>query len=240
MGKLLTELGRQIRLSKLSSAEEVRRSEDCLAEDQIAGYADGRMELSERVEVEKHLADCRYCLGQLGLLARLDQQTETASTVPASLLKAAKQLTVEESPSFRSGGRWASGWVAALLMVALGLAFQWAERGRGDFVLDSSVRAVDVARSVPEVRHPREGARVSMTDFEVRWSGVAGAMAYEIRLVDSSGDLVWMSEAQGLRKVVPPDLEIATGKLHFVWVRALLPDGRTLKSTAVGFQVGDD
>ena len=74
--------------------------------------------------------------------------------------------------------------------------------------------------------------------LDIRWRRVPSATYYEIHIVTEDGTVVWIGKMEGTR-ARPPDLAgLEAGKKYFVWVRAHLSGGGTVKSPAVSFHIG--
>ena len=58
---------RVIKKSLNEKTANLRRSDNCLSELELSKYLDGSLPLSARERVEKHLADCAYCLDILAV-----------------------------------------------------------------------------------------------------------------------------------------------------------------------------
>jgi hypothetical protein len=71
-----------------------------------------------------------------------------------------------------------------------------------------------------------------------RWQGVPGAVYYEVHVVTEEGNVAWTGKAEGTSAPLPRDHALVAGTRYFVWVRAYLPGGGTVKSPAVSFRVG--
>ena len=99
---------------------------------------------------------------------------------------------------------------------------------------ETSVRSGSPHVSLPAVLSPQPGATVHASDFIIRWEPIANAAAYEVRIVTADGDVVWRKRVQET-SVHPPNQTLRPGMKYFVWVRALLTDGKTQQSAAVSF-----
>ena len=89
-----------------------------------------------------------------------------------------------------------------------------------------------------ELQSPAENAMVAPEQLEIRWREVASATYYEVHIVTEDGTVVWAGKVGGTR-ARPPDLAgLKAGKKYFVWVRAFLSGGGTVRSSAVAFRVG--
>jgi hypothetical protein len=75
---------------------------------------------------------------------------------------------------------------------------------------------------------------------EFRWKALPESLFYELSLVTEEGDLVWEERFEETHASLAEDVEISPGRKYYVWIRAHLPEGKTLKSRAVRFNVKDD
>ena len=99
---------------------------------------------------------------------------------------------------------------------------------------DTSVRSQTPVPAALAVLSPEAGAMVSSADFTIRWYPVADATGYDVRVVTADGDMVWSKRVR-TTSVKPPDRIVRPGIKYFVWIRAILPDGKTQESAAVSF-----
>jgi len=93
------------------------------------------------------------------------------------------------------------------------------------------------AAALPEVLSPRQGSVAAPGGVEIRWTDVPRSLYYEVQLTTDEGSLVWegRSELSSLR--LPAGVSLLPGRTYYVSVRAYLPEGKSLKSPVVGFQV---
>ena len=89
-----------------------------------------------------------------------------------------------------------------------------------------------------ELQFPAENATVSPGQLEFRWREVPSATYYEVHLVTEDGSVVWQGKAEDTRARPPNDVSLEPEKKYFVWIRAHLSGGGTVKSSAVSFRVG--
>src|SRR5712664_1256397 len=68
-----------------------RRTWRCPDYARLAAYADYRLIGRGQARLERHLAGCGYCLGQVSALARL-QDAPLPADIPASLVARAREL----------------------------------------------------------------------------------------------------------------------------------------------------
>jgi hypothetical protein len=92
-------------------------------------------------------------------------------------------------------------------------------------------------RSTPALIFPRPNAVIPTGQVEFSWTGVRNALYYEVRLVTADGDLVWETRTEENSAPLPASVSLPTGQKYFVWVQAFLAEGKTTKSTAIGFTV---
>ncbi len=254
-------LARALAIDKKSAG---RRTWRCLDDFELAAYADAGLDEAGRRRVETHLADCDFCLDQAAFLVRA-REAELPATVPESLLARARELVssqerVQRIPTLRWG--LAAG-VAASFALAAGLWLGQPDgvvpppvtsapplietvhpppvpEARPTSVPAPTVRNRALPASLPDLLFPQEGSAIPLEELEFRWREVERSLFYEIRLVTADGSLVWEGRVETTRVRLPADLRLAAGQKYFVWVRAYLREGKTLKSSTVGFTVGEN
>jgi hypothetical protein len=99
-----------------------------------------------------------------------------------------------------------------------------------------------VRNSAPAVRtlsvaFPAEAETLARKDLEFRWHAIPGSLYYEIDLVTDEGTSVWHSRVEGTSARPPDGAKLDAGPKYFVWVKAFLSGGETVKSAAVSFHV---
>ncbi len=226
----------------------------CPDEHQLAAYADQQLIGEERKRVETHLAKCSSCLQQVGYLVR--NADGAVAPVPARLLRAAQQLQPAPPRNSLIAWQWA-GVAAAIAVVAIAAILWRSARPDGpeehpavvataqqpqppgiapNPEAETAVRSKSSHIS-PVVLSPQPGAIVHVSDFIIRWEPIERATAYEVRVVTADGDLVWRKRVQET-SAKPPSQIVRPGAKYFVWLRALLPGGKTQQSAAVSFVGG--
>jgi hypothetical protein len=206
----------------------------CPDEMRLAAYADGGLELADRARLEQHLSACEYCLGQVSALVRLREAT--LPEADSDLLRRARGI-VQAKP--RSQWLQAWRWAAAFAATA-GLAITvtlWVRPPQP--AEKENVRTSYVQTSAPELVVPREGAAIKRDGLEFRWTAVNRALFYEVRVLAADGDLVWQTRADRPQARPPEGVVLRAGQNYFVSVSAWLPEGKTVKSSVVGFRVTD-
>ena len=73
--------------------------------------------------------------------------------------------------------------------------------------------------------------------IDFRWQEVTGAIHYEVQVVTAEGDVLWQHRTGQAEARLPETVVIAAGQEVYVWVRARLLDGKTLKSEPVRFRL---
>jgi hypothetical protein len=220
---------------------------NCPDEAVLAAYADAALDAVEREALEDHLADCSYCLGQVGFLVR--ETDGELPAVPTDLLDAAHGRRRRRRFGWPTARAWSTLAAAAVLVIAVTAALRLdlvpGLRAPGDAATD--VPSPEISTPAPdravrnggipqalEVIEPREGAEVRGAGVEVRWKPSPHALRYRVVLVSLAGDHLWEGEATDTRLTIPKTA-LGTGERYFVWIEARLADGGTLESAAVGF-----
>lgn len=225
----------------------------CPDEHQLAAYVDQQLIGAERQRVETHVARCNSCLQQVGFLTKHSQ--DVGMPVPAGLLHRAENLQAAGHGNARLAWKWAPV-VVVITVLAIGLAVRRGTSSHEETLAstvarteqpavsgvrdnrgaanETAVRSALPGRSEPLVLSPQPDATVHASHFIIRWKPISNATSYEVRLVTADGSLVWLKRVRG-DSVIPPHRILRTGVKYFVWVRALLPDGTTEQSVAVGF-----
>jgi hypothetical protein len=247
-----------IRMIDTRARKTARRGWKCPSDSHAASYLEQGLEPKEKSRFEAHLADCDFCLEMVGALVRRQRASESAE-VPARLL----QQAINAVP-VRAGWRVSRKWILApaLASIAVASAVLLRSPERGKFVASVSAPPVETVRPAAVIpRAPAQPAekqyvrKLATSDLRLqlleplsesvvprarlrfRWRAFANTTYYEIRVVNSEGDLVWQGQEANPSAYLPPDLSLRPGK-YFVWVRAYLTDGRTVKSEAMGFWIG--
>jgi len=89
----------------------------------------------------------------------------------------------------------------------------------------------------PALAYPREGQSIPRERLEFRWQPVADAIFYEVRLLSPSGDVVFATRTDEVRIKPGADVSLVPGTKYFAVVTAHLREGKTAKSSVVGFRL---
>ena len=245
---------------RASGSPRRKRSWHWVDEATLAAYADGRLDPGVRRKTEAHLAKCSDCRDQVRFLVQF-AVAEEQPEVPAHLLAHAEKYAAER-PSYFAVRAWrwgaATAAVAALILVATvtlhepgrvlnpqappaprtkELPVPSAPVARPPAKTPTSESRSAPAKNAPlELIWPPEDTIASARQLEFRWTPVAGSVFYEVEVLTADGTLEWEGRSETTRLILLTDHLPREGK-YYAWVRAQLPDGRTVKSHAVSFQV---
>jgi len=233
----------------LQSAELAERTPFCPEDQQIAEYYDEILPEGERETLERHLADCRFCLARVGMLQRLEQD-RIAWRIPEDVLATAKTLQHQPPPvrRFRVTPFWAA---AAVIVIAVGALYQFfplshlGQDALPRFHLDEPSNSLRETRNVdpgaigPRFLLPREGVTISAGNSLFSWTPVPNSLFYQVRIVSDAGDLLWQERVDGTDWRLPGGLSLSPGADYFVRVDAYLTDAKSLQSEYLLFRVGE-
>jgi hypothetical protein len=216
----------------LQSAELTERTPFCPEDQEIAGYFDGTLREPAHQKLERHLAECRFCLARVGMLNRQQDSTIDAR-VPEDALAAAKAM-VKSTPRKRPGRMPA--WVAAAV-VLLGVFF----------VISRPPSTEPEVRQLRSIERPANGLEVLMPGpgevlapgSVIRWTKLQGGSHYTVYILSDSGDLLWTERLQGNEWILQKRLDLNPNSDFFFRVESELPGGGTLTSRHLAFRVAD-
>ena len=225
-------------LLRKSSTDVAERGPACPDEHSIAAYVDGTLGTDDREPLELHLADCSYCLAQVGLLSR-EHAVSATEAVPEPTIARARALA---KPPARRRVFPAPQWAAAAAVVLALAVLVSLPRPPGttstDWRFDTPTTRTGTSHSL-QLLSPGEGMTVDRTQLTVRWSAIPGARYYDVRLVTEVGDVVAEERVTGTewhpknRAALRPDLE------YFVHVDAYVSDGNAIGSEHLSFHVSE-
>jgi anti-sigma factor RsiW len=107
----------------------------------------------------------------------------------------------------------------------------------GGRIPEASVRRSAPVVSQPSVIFPADAATIAPRDLEVRWRPVPASRYYEISIVTDEGSVVWQGRLEGTSTRLPAGTRLDAGAKYFVWVKAFLAGGESVKSATVSFHV---
>jgi hypothetical protein len=100
-----------------------------------------------------------------------------------------------------------------------------------------TVRRSTSAALTLAVLFPADNATLVRQDLEFRWQPVPGSVYYEINVVTDDGTVVWHTRVEGTSTRLPDGTKLDTGAKYFIWVKAFLTGGETVRSAAVAFHI---
>ena len=237
----------QSELLNLQSAELTGRTPFCPEDQEIAEYFDGVASVVERIKLENHLAECRFCLARIGMLQRL-QDDPAAKRIPEELLASAKMMGHTPVRRRRLAPAWAA---AAVVFIAVGVYSQLATfTPMGLEVLPRTheseppgnpreTRTIDPAALGPRFLAPTAGLAITSGDGVFRWSVVPNSLYYQLRIVSDEGDLLWQERVDGTEWKLPAELVLAPGAEYYVRVDAYMSEAKSLQSDYLLFRFDD-
>lgn len=233
-----------------------RRRLTCPSSARVAAYLEQRLDLKERSRFEAHLSDCDFCLDTIGGLVR-QQRNPELSEAPAHLIDQAAN-TLPTQTRWQVSRRWVlvPACITVVIAAVVLLLTPQSERSLASLstpAIEKSRPAVALLQppsQSPEEQYVRKLSPVQMVEvleplpqsvvlrgrLRFRWKAVANATYYELRVVNAEGDVLWQGQESNPTTQLPPNLPVRSGA-YFVWVRAFLNDGRTIKSDPVPFTI---
>jgi hypothetical protein len=233
-------------LLKLQSREVVGRTPFCPDDQQIAEYFDGDLADHDRDSLQRHLADCRFCLSRIGVLQRL-QEGGPVHRVSEDVLATAKQL--QQRPPSRRPLRAPAWAVAAVVVLAMAIFFDWNQGrvprpGSSSPTADSTagepgqLRSINPDPTYLEVLTPPPGTDIA-PGGQIRWGAVPGSLYYKINILSLAGNVLWTEQLGSNEWLMQDTHQLAPGSEFYVRVEARLPDGSTVSSKHWLFRSAD-
>ncbi len=204
----------------------------CPDEHSVAAYVDGTLAETDRDSLELHLADCSHCLALVGLLSR-ERAVTTAEPVPELAIARTRTLA---NAGARRGRPFAPQWAAAAVVVLAAAALV-------RFAVLPQSADVPTTRTAPSpglsLLSPGPGAIVGRNQLTVRWTPVAGAHYYDVRVVTDAGDVVTEQQVSGTEWRPRNPAALRPGLEYFVHVDAYVSEGKSIGSEHVSFRVAE-
>lgn len=219
-----------------AGAPGARKGWRCPGDETLAAWADGTLPGPLRAKLEGHVADCAFCRGQLGFLARA-ADLGPPPAVPAHLLAAARGERGPLLLRLRPATLLAAG-AGLLLALFVASPFAGLSGGRPDGPgAGREVRSDAPLDPSPRLLRPAEGESVAPAALALRWTATPHALFYTVQVVDADGDVAWEGRAEATALSVPATAPLVSGRTYYAWVFAHLPSGATVPSPAVGFRL---
>jgi len=202
----------------------------------LAALSDGTLTTDDRRRIAAHVASCERCLDHVGALVRLGRVE--APVLPAALRRRVAFPVEGARPSMAG---WRSGLaVAATVCLSLG---GWYYTQRASSIpmpvpgeIGEQVRTRGASAPTPNVIRPSSDQRVAVGPLDVRWLATANAIGYRVRVMRDDGTLVWEGESTTTATQVPRSAGLPVHTPLYVSVTALMPDGKTARSSSVRFE----
>jgi len=177
-----------------------------LSAENVAAYIDRRLTAEERQRADAHMVRCAECRDELTQAARL-----VASAPPHRMVKHPRLVALVSL-------------AAAMLVVAVSLS----RPGQTPPAASPQREAIDAEPNVIQALTPTAGATITpSTQFVWRREGDA---RYQLRIVDSTGALVWMTTTNDSSARLPPSVRLQRRSRYFWYVDALRSDGFSISS----------
>ena len=233
------------------SASAARRTTECPDDHEMAAVVSGALSSDKRDELQRHMADCDFCILQLGLLGRLHGE-EPDQEVSEFVLARASRLGAGRGPLVLTyAPRWAA---AAVIVLAIALAFHWNSPDRvgtgtpgaiSSFAIptfsdEEQSRNFGTNAFAPRILSPAEGARIEAEALVIKWSETPGSLYYDVRVVSDEGKLVWQKRVEETESSLPESLALNPGAEYFVRVDAYLAVAKKVSSRHVLFTIAEE
>jgi len=195
------------------------RTPDCPGDHEIAASVAGQLPAQARDQFQRHVADCDFCIRQVGLLSRLHEVEPDQRVSEFFLARARRMGGSHTRPILRYAPRWA---VAAVVVLAVTFAMNWDLLTAPVPEVTSAGSPVRVSRNMdpqqsrnlnsrlgaPQVLAPANGATIDPGSLVFRWSEVPDSLFYDIRVVTDEGDLLWQERVEATELGFPAHLQV--------------------------------
>lgn len=142
---------------------------------------------------------------------------QLARVLPMAPAVAARAKRAKASGSRGEMALWSRWAAAALIVIGLGLTFEWGHRNLAPALPDApNALSSDVVRSGEVLLDAPVGVE-SAQPSGFSWRAVPGAASYRVEVRDVAGDLLWQGTVETPRVATPP--ELATMLESFVTYR---------------------
>jgi hypothetical protein len=224
----------EVRLRRSATGSRAR-TPGCPDEHLIAGFAEGRLGDPDHTRIEGHIADCGACASLVGELSR---QPVGAAT------EAVPELTLARARRLGAGGT--GSWMtflphlaaAAFAVVCISVLIQFIRVDSPDDAnAHRTTRSMTTGRASLQVLSPAAGASLEPGSLDVRWTGVAAARYYDVRIVTDAGEIVSEQRVSTTEWRPGDGVELAPGADYFVRVDAVVAGARSVSSEHVPFRI---
>jgi|SRR5262249_14061570 len=101
----------------------------------------------------------------------------------------------------------------------------------------SMIRSGDDVTKSPKLLSPYEGQILGGDSLEFRWQRVPEALFYEVSVTSASGDVLASKQTGAAMMKLSDDVSLKPATKYFVFVRAYLRNGQTVRSRGVSFSI---
>lgn len=208
--------------------EIARRTPDCLDDAAIAALVEGRA-FDERQRAVRHAGECAYCRYRVAALARVSADPAVKKEIEALESDRRSVRSPRIGWKFIATTGLAAAAVLAILVEPTGtLRDRFIPRG-DNVHRESAITTADA----PRIISPSGTAREADV---LRWTSVAGADMYRVRIWNQSGDVIWSTETRDTLASVPAAVERG---VSYLWeVNARTGWDRWTSSEFVEFTIG--
>lgn len=191
----------------------------CPDDEIIAGFVDAGLDETTRQSVQQHLTECPSCVARVGRLTRILRESAGDS-----------QIAHTNSARVLMAPLWA---VAATVIAAIGIAGIYLQTPEVD---QRDTRSSGTGFTAPTIDAPVGGLRIR-TGSVIEWGPVPDSQFYDIRIVDSVGNIVSTHRVKTVYWEIDDLSGFERGDEYFIRIEARLPDNRSVVSDHVPFKV---
>jgi hypothetical protein len=205
-------------LRTATSVQRRTETSDCLEEDAVAGFVEGRLTPEQRAPVITHLLICARCRSTVAATGRLLAEEAVTKAIAGGAAPRWKHWSLSLG--------LAAAAAIVLLVWPRGAAVVEPVPGLRDSVIAGAPSPIAIA--------PRGSA--SGTDRFV-WSSVPEVDRYRLRLYNEAGALVWTAEGPDTAVSLPDSVRLSTPATYFWKVEAQTEWQRWAGSDLVEFRL---
>ncbi len=191
---------------------------------------EGGLAESEQGSLERHLADCDWCLERIGLISRVS--SEDMHPEVSEVLGARARRLVGRDPAPR---RRVASFLAAAATVLLAVSLLTLLPRPSPVPVpvpetDRVVRSLDPSALSSDALRGGKGIRLRLSRGALQWTPVNGSLFYQVLVVTDEGEWVLEAKVREPHWKIPADLQLDSGNRYFVRVEAHLTETRALES----------
>lgn len=233
---------------RILPANALERTNDCPDDHDLAAFVDGFMHPETTELLRLHLADCDFCMTQVGLLKRLYASNPDHQFSEFVLARARHMGKANKRPAIRHVTRWATAAVlvlAVLVVFKLGTPNPVETQATGTTTYgqtsqapdQSQIRSQNLNISKLRVLAPAKGALIDPGKLVFQWTDVPDCLYYDVRIVTDGGDLIWKARIEDTKLELPDKLQLDPDVEYYFRVDAYLASAKSIHSQHVLFSV---